>query len=74
MSGWMDGGLEVMGRLTVPGRLHVPLNPLFDCRNVLFRVLEIFSDVGRLAARDEAVLGRFAGLGVDGPATVLDAR
>lgn len=70
----MDGELEEMGRLTVPGSLHVPLDPLFDCRNVLFRVLEIFSDVGRLAARDEAVLGRFAGLGVNGPATVLDAR
>lgn len=65
--------MERKRRLTVPSSLHVALDPLFNRRNVLFGVLEIFSDIGRLAARDEAVLGRFARLGVDGPATVLDA-
>lgn len=57
----------------MPGSLHVALDPLFDRRDILLGVFEIFSDVGGLAARDEAVFGRFAGLGVDGPATVLDA-
>ena len=61
------------GRLTVPSSLHVTLDPLFNRSNVLFGVLEILSDIGCLAARDEAVLRRFARLGVDGPATVLDA-
>ena len=70
---WIGNG-EGWEGLTVPGSLHVALNPLFDSRNILLGVLEIFSDVSRLAARDEAVLGRFAGLGMDGPATVLDAR
>lgn len=65
--------MQRVGRLTVPSGLHVTLNPLFNRRNVLLGVLEIFSDIGCLAARDEAVLGRFARLGVDGPATVLDA-
>lgn len=58
----------------MPGSFHVTLDPLFDSRDIFFGVLEIFSDIGRLAAGDEAVLGRFAGLGVDGPAAVLDAR
>ena len=57
----------------MPSGLHMALDPLFDRRNILLGVLEIFSDVGRLAARDEAVLGRFARFGVDGPATMLDA-
>ena len=60
-------------RLTVPGSLHVALDPLFNRRNILLGVLEVFSDVGCLAARDEAVFGRFARLGMDGPATMLDA-
>ena len=59
--------------LTVPGSLDVALDPLFNGRNVLLGVFEIFSDVGRLTTRDKAVLGRFSRLGVDGPATVLDA-
>ena len=57
----------------MPSGLHVALDPFFDSRDILLGVLEIFSDVGSLAARDEAVLGRFARLGVDGPATMLDA-
>ena len=73
--GMRDGlGMERRGRLTVPSSLHVALNPLFNRRNIFFRVFKIFSDVGRLAACNEAVLWRFARLGVDGPATVLDAR
>ena len=62
---------EVM--LTVPSSLHVALNPLFNGRDVLLGILEIFSDIGGLAARDKAVLGRFAWLSVDRPAPVLDA-
>lgn len=76
IGGWGMGdgpGIERGGRLTVPSSLHVALNPLFNRRNIFLRVLKIFSDVGRLAACDEAVLWRFARLGVDGPATVLDA-
>ena len=65
--------MEVGGRLTVPSCLHMAFDPLFDRRNILLGVLQIFPGVGRLAARDEAVLGRFARLGVNGPATVLDA-
>ena len=61
-------------RLTVPCSLHMTLNPFFNRGNVLFGVLEIFSDISSLAARDEAVLGRLSGLGMNGPATVLDAR
>ena len=57
----------------MPSSLHVALNPLFNRRNILLGVLEVFSDIGRLAARDEAVFGWFARLGVDGPTTVLDA-
>ena len=60
-------------RLTVPSSLHMALDPLFYRRDILLGVFEIFSDVGCLAARDEAVLGWFARLGVNGPATVLDA-
>lgn len=56
----------------MPSSLDVTLNPFFNRRNVLLGVLEIFSDIGRLAARNEAVRGRFARLGVDGPAAVLD--
>lgn len=59
--------------LTVPSSLHVALDPLFNGRDVLLGILEIFSDIGGLAACDEAVLGRFARLSVDGPAPVLDS-
>ena len=70
----VDGpGIESGSRLTVPSSLHVALNPLFDCRNIFLGVLKVFSDIGRLAACDEAVLGRLTRLSVDGPATVLDA-
>ena len=65
-------GKSRMRRLTMPCSLHVTLNPLFDRRNVLLGVFEILSNIGRLATRDEAVLGRFAGFGVYRPATVLD--
>ena len=65
-------GREWGGRLTVPGSLHVALDPFFYRCDVLLGVLEIFSDVGRLAAGDEAGFGRLALLGVDGPAAVLD--
>ena len=57
----------------MPSSLHVALNPLFNRPDILLGVLEVFSDVGRLAASDEAVFGWFARLRVDGPATVLDA-
>lgn len=57
----------------MPSCLDVALNPLFNRCNIFFGVLQIFSDVGCLAARDEAILGRFARLGMDRPATVLDA-
>lgn len=66
-------GIERGRRLTVPSSFHVAFGPFFNCRNILLGVLKIFSDIGRLAARDEAVLGWFARLGVDGSATVLDA-
>lgn len=67
-------GVERDGRLTMPSSLYVALDPFFNRRNILFGIFEIFSDVYRLAARDEAVLGRLARLGVNGPASVLDAR
>ncbi len=73
MNRWCGVG-GVGGKLTVPSSFHVALNPLFNRRNVLLGILEIFSYIGRLAACDEAVLGRFARFGVDGPAAVLDTR
>lgn len=57
----------------MPGSLYVALDPFFDSRDILFGVFEIFSNIGRLAARDKAVLGWFTRLGVNGPAAVLDA-
>ena len=57
----------------MPSSLHVTLDPLFNRRNILLGVLEVFSDIGRLAACDEAVFGWFARLRMNGPATVLDA-
>lgn len=76
LSIWAMGKVSEMergARLTVPCSFHVALDPLFNRGDIFLGVLEIFSNVGRLAARDEAVLGRLARLGVDGPATVLDA-
>lgn len=66
-------GVKRNGRLTVPSSLYVAFDPLFNCRNIFLGVRKVFSDIARLAARDEAVRGRLARLGVDGPAAVLDA-
>ena len=63
------GGRRWTG-LTVPCGFDVSFDPLFDRSDVLLGVLEIFPNIDRLATRDEAVLGRVAGLGVD----VLDTR
>lgn len=58
----------------MPGGLDVALDPLFNLGNVFFRVLKILAHVIGLAAAHETVLRRLAGLGVDGPAAMLNAR
>lgn len=57
----------------MPRSLNMSLHPFLHRRNILLGVLEILTDVASLVAGYKAILGWFARLGVDGPATMLDA-
>ena len=48
-------------------------HPLFNGRNVLLGVLQIITDIFGLATSHEAIFRWLARLGVDRPATVLNA-
>ena len=56
----------------MPSSLNMPLNPLLHSRNILLGILQIFTDIIRLAACHKAIFRWFPRFGVDGPATVLD--
>ena len=57
----------------MPCSFHVTLDPFLNSGDVFFRVLQFLTDIVGLAASDKTVLGRLAGLGVDRPASMLDA-
>ena len=57
----------------MPSSLDMSLDPFLNLCDIVVRVLEIIAHVVGLAASHEAVLGRLARLGVNGPTAVLDA-
>lgn len=57
----------------VPRRLDVPLDPLLHRRDVLARVLKVVPNRRWLGGGDEGGGWSAPGLGLDGPAAVLDA-
>lgn len=61
-----------IGRLTVPSRLNMPLDPLLDGFDVFLGVLQVLADLVDFAARDHAIFGRLTWLRLDRPAAVLD--
>lgn len=56
----------------MPCGFDVTFDPLFNSGDVVLGVLEVFSNVLDLRASDHRGLGCAAGLGLDGPAAMLD--
>ena len=67
-----DSVVVLVSGLTVPCGLNMTLDPFFDRFDIFWRVFKVLAHLIDLAARDEAVLGWFAWLGLDGPAAVLN--